>query len=300
MFFRYVMTRRRIEDALARALAQTTCPPTPPRLVQAMRHAVFPGGSRSRSILCIAVANACGGKHPRLADACATAIELLHCASLVYDDLPSFDDASIRRGQSAVHVEYGESTAILTAAALTVLSFESVVRASSEAPSLLPKLLLVIASGAGCPSGIVAGQAWESEVDIDLATYHRAKTGAMFESAILSGAIAGGGVLERWVGVGYCIGEAYQIADDLRDTHGRAEEVGKPVGQDAARGRPSASAALGVAGCVSRISALIDEACERLPDCPAPDVIRTAIRRLEFHLLSHSQLTDMRSAWRLG
>lgn len=253
-----------------------------------MRDAVVPGGSRSRAVLCLTVAYACGDMNPRFADACAAAIELLHCASLVYDDLPSFDDAPVRRGQSAVHVVHGESTAILSAAALTVLAFEVLACAAIERPSLLAELLQVIACGAGCPSGIVAGQAWESEPNPDITIYHRAKTGALFESAVLAGAITGGGEPAQWVGLGHLIGEAYQIADDFRDAHSVVEELGKPVGQDSAHKRPSALTSLGAAGCIERIGALMSEACRRVPACANAEAVRAAIRQLESHLIPHS------------
>ena len=87
---------QRIEQALSAALSGTEVPSGPPRLAAAMRHAVFPGGARVRPRLCVAVALACGDDDPALTDAAAVALELLHCASLVHDDLPCFDDAPIR------------------------------------------------------------------------------------------------------------------------------------------------------------------------------------------------------------
>src|SRR5688572_13465209 len=89
----------RLETALRRALSRLTGPATPPRLASALDHAVFPGGARVRPRLVLAVANACGDRNRRAAIASAVAIELLHCASLVHDDLPCFDDADIRRGR---------------------------------------------------------------------------------------------------------------------------------------------------------------------------------------------------------
>ena len=102
----------------------------PPLLAAAMRHAVFPGGARIRPQLCLAVARACGDAHPALADAAAAAIELLHCASLVHDDLPCFDDAATRRGQPSVHAAYGERLAVLAGDALIVLAFQTLAAAA--------------------------------------------------------------------------------------------------------------------------------------------------------------------------
>ena len=88
----------RIEQALAAAVRATESAGAPPKLAAAVRYAVFPGGARIRPQLCVAVARACGDRHPALASSAAAAIELLHCASLVHDDLPCFDDATTRRG----------------------------------------------------------------------------------------------------------------------------------------------------------------------------------------------------------
>ena len=112
-----------------------------------MRHAVFPGGARFRPELCLATAAACGDAHPALADAAAAAVELLHCASLVYDDLPCFDDAPIRRGHATVHTAFSEELAILAGNALIVLAFDTVARAGGAHPQLLPGLLRVISRG---------------------------------------------------------------------------------------------------------------------------------------------------------
>lgn len=278
--------RRRIEKALKSALDQATNAPCPPRLAQAMRHAVFPGGSRFRPEFCLAVAAACGDAHPSLAEASAVAVELLHCASLVYDDLPCFDDAPMRRGTAAVHVAYSEELAILAGNGLIVLAYETIARAGGAHAHLLPGLLRVISRGVGGPSGIVAGQAWESEREVtDLGHYHRAKTGALFESAIIAGAMAGGGDPLQWSGLGYRLGEAYQVADDLRDAYGRAELLGKPVGQDLVNARPSAVEELGLVGAVDRLRGLVAQATERVPACPGRGDLLALLRRWAGQLL---------------
>ncbi len=103
----------RIEQALVGALGHCERDGNPPGLAAAMRHAVFPGGARVRPRLCLAVAAACGDGYPQLADSAAAAIELLHCASLVHDDLPCFDNAVMRRGRASVHAAFGERLAVL-------------------------------------------------------------------------------------------------------------------------------------------------------------------------------------------
>src|SRR6188472_2351944 len=101
----------RIEQALQTAIARADIPGCPPRLAAAMRHAVFPRGARVRPRLCLAVAAACGDDDPALSDAAAASIELLHCASLVHDDLPCFDNADTRRNRPSIHRAFGEPLA---------------------------------------------------------------------------------------------------------------------------------------------------------------------------------------------
>jgi geranylgeranyl diphosphate synthase type II len=147
----------------------------------------------------------------------------------------------------------------------------------------------VVARGVDCSSGIVAGQAWESEEVVeDIAGYHRAKTGALFESAILAGAIVGGDDPERWRGLGYCLGEAYQVLDDLHDACSYEELLGKPVGRDAALGRPSAVTTLGAAGCVRRIGELVEATSARVPACPGRAQVVALIQRLDLKNLAQS------------
>ena len=121
-------TSERIERTLERAIVLAQGAGAPPLLASAMHYAVFPGGHRIRPQLCLAVSLACGDKHPAAADAAAAAIELLHCASLVHDDLPCFDDADTRRGKPSVHARFGAPIAVLTGDALIVNAFETLAR----------------------------------------------------------------------------------------------------------------------------------------------------------------------------
>jgi len=258
----------RIEKALHYALARAGAGEAPPRLAAAMRHAVFPGGARVRPMLCLAVAGACGDDHPALSDAAAASLELMHCASLVHDDLPCFDDAELRRGRPTVHAAFGEPLAVLAGDSLIVLAFEVLARAGGVAPDRLAGLVSGLARATGMPGGICAGQGWESEEKIALGPYHQAKTGALFVGACTMGALAAGRAPEPWRHLGDCLGEAYQVADDLRDALLSEAELGKPAGQDEAHGRPSAVAELGVRGAVQRLEALLREAVLSIPDCP--------------------------------
>ena len=266
----------RIEKALAAAVDLADSPEAPPLLAAAMRHAVFPRGARIRARLCLAVASACGDDAPEMSDAAATAIELLHCASLVHDDLPCFDDAAIRRGKPAVHRAFGEPLAVLAGDALIVLAFQVLARGAT-APQRLGALLGAIAAAVGVPNGIVAGQAWECEPVVELAVYQRAKTGALFAAATVAGAAAAGADAAPWRCLGEKLGEAYQVADDVRDVVCDPAVLGKPTGRDQALGRPSAALQLGVAGAVHRLETLAREAAESIPPCRGAGELRALI-----------------------
>jgi geranylgeranyl diphosphate synthase type II len=268
----------RIEQALARAIQGVDDKDCPPGLAQAVRYSVFPRGARVRPRLCLAVARACGDDDPHLADAAAAAIELLHCASLVHDDLPCFDDAATRRGKPTVHRAFGERLAVLSGDALIVLCFQTLGRAAERSPQRLPGLLAAVGRAGGLPYGIAAGQSWECEAQVDLAAYQRAKTGALFAAATVAGAQAAGAVGERWRALGEFLGEAYQVADDLKDVLSSEEEIGKPVGRDLALGRPNAALQLTVPGAIGRLGELADAAIAAIPPCPGVAELRALIR----------------------
>ncbi|NKC33975.1 polyprenyl synthetase family protein [Falsiroseomonas selenitidurans] len=258
----------RIESSLADAVLCAEAAGAPPRLAAAMRHAVFPRGGRIRPRLTLAVAAACGEDRPALCSAAAASIELLHCASLVHDDLPCFDDAATRRGKPSVHRAFGTPLAVLAGDALIVLAFQTLARAAPCAPDRLGPLLLVVGDGVGVPFGIVAGQAWECEPRADLSEYQRQKTGSLFAAATIAGAAASGHAEpEAWRLLGDRLGEAYQVADDLRDAVEDAETLGKPVGVDKALGRPSAVAEFGLHGAVARLRSLSEQAVAAIPPC---------------------------------
>ena len=268
----------RIEQSLAAALSLGEAPGCPPKLAGAIRHAVFPGGARIRPQLCLAVAHACGNDDPLLADAAAVAIELLHCASLVHDDLPCFDDAPTRRGRASVHWAYGESLAVLAGDALIVLAFQTLGLASGPSPQRMAAVLGVVAQGVGMPHGIVAGQAWESESRVSLTAYQRAKTGALFVAATAGGALAAGADPKPWVALGEWLGEAYQVADDIRDVMADPALLGKPVGQDVALGRPSSAIDLGLGGAIAYFEKLVQSAIDSVPECTSREAMRQLVR----------------------
>lgn len=283
----------RIEQALATAISSAESPDCPPKLAGAIRHAVFPGGARIRPQLCLAVAQACGDDDPPLAEAAASAIELLHCASLVHDDLPCFDDSPLRRGRASVHYAYGESLAVLAGDSLIVLAFQTLAAKAASSPQRLAPLMATVAAGVGMPFGIVAGQAWECEPRVSLADYQRAKTGALFAAATMAGAQAAGADAAQWRALGEWLGEAYQAADDIRDVVGDPRVIGKPIGRDIALLRPSAARALGLEGAIAHFDQLVGCAIAAVPECLGADALRQLVRMEAERLVPKSMSEDM-------
>lgn len=267
----------RLEDTVRAALDTATDPACPPTLSEALVYAVMPGGHRIRPRLCLAVAGACGDDYPNISAAAGASIELLHCASLVHDDMPCFDDADYRRGKPSVHRAFGEQIALLTGDALIVMAFEVLGRECADRPERLSPLIRIIGESVSVPRGIVAGQAWESEAEIALADYQREKTGALFAAATMSGAAAAGYDPEHWKILGMRIGEAYQVADDIRDVVATAEEIGKPVNQDRTHDRPNVVHEYGLEPAIDHLESLIKEAVESIPACPGREPLGAQI-----------------------
>lgn len=273
-----MQTAERIEQALLRAIDSVATPSCPPRLIAAMRHAVFPGGARLRPRLTLAVAQACGEADHVVTDAAACAIELMHCASLVHDDLACFDGAEMRRGRPSAPKAFGEALAVLAGDALILLSFQTI-GLLSHAPQTQALLTLALSRATGAPTGMIAGQAWESESSIDLFHYHRAKTGALFGAAAIAGAAAAGAEVEPWRMFGERLGEAYQIVDDIRDVCGSVADAGKPIGRDALLGRPNVVNGLGLQGAVVHLDEQIQAAVASIPPCHGVAILKAFVDR---------------------
>jgi geranylgeranyl diphosphate synthase type II len=275
----------RIEQALEGAVASCESGDCAPQLAAAIRHAVFPGGARVRPRLAAAIAACCGGSDEALICGAAAAVELMHCASLVHDDLPCFDDAELRRGRPSVHRLYGERIAVLAGDAIIVLAFETLARAAVQRADRLPALIAALGSATGAPRGIASGQAWECEPVTPLVQYQQQKTGALFVAAVTCGALAAGADPAPWQAFAARLGEAYQVADDIRDVVATCEETGKPAGQDVTHGRPSAVAAHGIQGACRHFDALMEAALESVPPCPGAVQLRILLRREAERLL---------------
>ncbi len=284
----------RIDAAVTRALTSATAAPGPKRLASALEYAVMPGGARIRPTILVSVAMACGDDKPEITDAAATALEFMHCASLVHDDLPAFDDADLRRGKPSVHKAYSEPLAVLTGDSLIMLAFETLAHAAEHDCMRSVGLVRHLARQSGMPHGICAGQGWESETQIDLRAYHRSKTGAMFIAATQMGAQAAGHDPEPWYELGDRIGEAFQVADDLRDALLDESSLGKPAGQDDRHGRPNAVNHLGLEGAKNRLDDILSGAIASIPSCPGEAMLAKMINvqasRLTPSALANSQV----------
>lgn len=253
----------------------------PQVLHRAMRHAVFPGGKRLRPRLLLRVSAACAADEAEmdLAMRAACAVELVHSASLVHDDLPCFDDASVRRGRPTVHKFYGEPLAVLTGDALLTLAFEVLADTPPRLARRALRIVRLLGQATGSREGIIGGQSLEQGApDVSkkglanavpvppdlLGRYHAMKTAALFRLAAEAGATAAGATdFSAWGEVGQYLGLAYQLADDLCDAYGSASIAGKPVHRDADLGRPNAALLIGESYSRTRLNALIDQALQR-------------------------------------
>jgi geranylgeranyl diphosphate synthase type II len=251
-------------------------------LHRAVRYAVFSGGKRLRPRLLIAVAAACkaGPLETELVLNSACAVEFLHSASLIHDDLPAFDDSPERRGRPTVHVLFGEPMAILAGDALLSRAYEVVAESPPRLAHRTLGIIRLLGAAAGTREGIIGGQSMEQPVPADASPsgsdaqaakpaftpdmvdrYHAMKSAALFRLATMAGAIAAGSeARDAWAQVGHYVGMAFQLADDLCDVSGHAAAAGKPVGRDAALGRPNAALVHGQNETRRRMEALLREA----------------------------------------
>jgi len=269
----------RFQAALDAAISRASDGIAPKHLADALAYSTGPGGARIRPTILMSVARACGDDAPELTDAAAVALELIHCASLVHDDLPCFDNANTRRGKPTVHVAYSQPIAVLAGDSLIVMAFETLARQVPKHPERAAQLLMLLARQTGMPHGICAGQGWESEAKIDLGAYHRSKTGALFVAATQMGGVASGQESEPWTELGARIGEAFQVADDLRDALYDSETLGKPVGQDDLHGRPNAVTQLGADGAIARLTAILSGAIASIPHCAGEAMLAEMVRK---------------------
>lgn len=255
---------------IERLLPDTDLPETP--LYDAMRHGTLGGGKRLRPFLAMHSAflfNVDSSRARRV----AAAIEFVHCYSLIHDDLPSMDDAALRRGQPTVHKQYGEATAILAGDALLTLAFEVLGDRETHAdPRVRCELVRTMARASG-GHGMVGGQMLDligENEEFDLGTIsrlQRMKTGAIMAFACESGAILGrADEVHRKALRSYAhdLGLAFQVTDDILDVEADPQDTGKDTGKDEEAGKATFVSAMGKEAARSRAEMLVAQACRHL------------------------------------
>ena len=241
-------------------------------LIESMRYASLNGGKRLRPFLLMKSAGLFGvGELSALRT--GSALELIHCYSLVHDDLPAMDDDDLRRGKPTVHKQFDEATAILAGDALLTLAFEFLAHPETHANAgVRCDLVAALAKAAGA-HGMVGGQMIDLQAENEtfdigqITRLQRLKTGELIAYACEGGAILGqasNNAREALRGYAHDLGLAFQIADDLLDVEGSVEEVGKAVNKDEDAGKATFVSILGVEHARSQANRLADQAIDHL------------------------------------
>ena len=266
------LCRERVQRVLKTQLETLPGPAT--RLREAMLHASLLGGKRVRPVLAYASAQAVGGTL-EAADMAASATELVHCYSLVHDDLPAMDDDDLRRGQPTVHIAFDEATAILAGDALQALAFRllSDPTLHSATPVTSLRMINLLAAAAGF-EGMVSGQSIDFEATgrsvslQDLQTMHSLKTGALISASVLLGALTTEKATDMQLSAlgryAECIGLAFQVQDDILDVVSDTATLGKTQGADQAMNKPTYVSLLGLDAARSKAQDLCDSALAAL------------------------------------
>jgi len=292
------------DAALERLMPSTETQPV--SIHRAMRHSVFAGGKRLRPILCMESARmvAATGELPASVADLGAALEMLHTYSLIHDDLPALDNDDLRRGKPTCHVVFGEAIAILAGDALQTLAFQTIAQLPAPAVSvvaILHDVSIAVGTGIGrsgsIDTGIAPGMIGGQVVDIEsegipptaelVETIHRAKTGALLTTAIVSGGLYGLGSKNSAETIaalrlfGEKIGLAFQIVDDILDLTQSSAELGKTAGKDAATVKATWPAVHGLDQSRKDADRLIAEAFAALaPFGAAADPLKSLARYL--------------------
>jgi farnesyl diphosphate synthase len=259
----------------------------PARLLAAMRHGALDGGKRLRPLLLRETAQLLGVA-PEHSLAAATSVELIHCYSLIHDDLPAMDDDDVRRGRPTVHKLYDDATAILAGDALLTLAFGHLAdHGTGGNDALAARLVVELAAGAGT-GGMVGGQMRDIEAEsamlneTAIARMQAMKTGALIRAAVRIGALLGGAdtdTLGHLTAYAEAAGRAFQLADDLLDVTASPTAMGKATGKDAGMGKQTLVARIGVEPARRHLGTIVHDAVTALtPFGPEADTLRDAAR----------------------
>jgi geranylgeranyl pyrophosphate synthase len=268
--------RARVEAALDATVPPETLEPT--NVHSAIRWSLLGGGKRLRPALLLATGEAFGGdREAMLATACA--LEMVHTYSLIHDDLPSMDDDELRRGRLTCHKKFGEATAILAGDVLQTLAFKAIAEDTGLQPETSLRIIRELATAAGTPDGMVAGQAFDLEAESrevtgeELERIHRCKTGALIRAAVRCGAIiarADETELESVSRYASQLGLLFQITDDLLDITATAADLGKTPGKDARSRKATYPALYGLEAARARAATAHQQACAALDELERP------------------------------
>lgn len=266
------------------------------RAAEAMRYSVLAGGKRLRPLLIARISDVYGGRR-ELAEPFMAALEMIHTYSLIHDDLPAMDDDEYRRGRKTTHIVFGEGMAILAGDGLLNFAYETALEAFAVAKTpaetaAVVQALRILAKNAGI-FGMVGGQCADLEAENaqkdsvsgkTLAYIHSHKTACMIQSGFQIGALLAGapaGDIEKLGGIGYDIGVAFQIQDDILDVTGDSEELGKPVGSDEKDGKTTYVSLFGLEKAVHEVRALTDDALGKFDSLSVwDDFLRALIEEL--------------------
>jgi geranylgeranyl diphosphate synthase type II len=209
---------------------------SPEHIHKAMRYSTLDGGKRIRPSLCVAAFSAYRENWKPILPV-ASAVEMIHCYSLIHDDLPAMDDDDLRRGKPSCHKQFDEAIAILAGDALLTLAFEVLGRSKEFPPERMLQVISALGHAAGSPGGMIAGQVLDIEAETtpaneqQLETIHRSKTGALIGVSVWIGSYLGGASESALENIRiFCdrIGLAFQVIDDILDaTDGSNRDEGK-------------------------------------------------------------------------
>jgi geranylgeranyl diphosphate synthase, type II len=249
---RYLVARQReVDRALDRFLPKASV--VPATIHKAMRYSLFAGGKRLRPILCLAAAEACGGKiSAALPHACA--VECIHTYSLIHDDLPSMDNDDLRRGRPTCHKVFGDAIAILAGDALLTIAFEIATHAKPVSRYDLRDVFREITEAAGSRK-LIAGQVADLEAEgrqlarAQVRSIHENKTAALLTTSVRLGAMAANATVKQLGSItafGRALGLAFQVIDDILDVTQTSEKLGKSAGKDLAAQKATYPAVIGL------------------------------------------------------
>ena len=246
-----VARQKQIDRALDRFLPKATV--VPATIHKAMRYSLFAGGKRLRPILCLAAAEACGGKTTAaLPPACA--VECIHTYSLIHDDLPSMDNDDLRRGRPTCHKIFGDAIAILAGDALLTIAFEIATQAKPVSRYDLRDVFREISGAAGSRK-LIAGQVADLEAEGKRITpeqvraIHQNKTAALLTASVRLGAMAANANAKQLAAItafGRALGLAFQVIDDILDVTQTSDKLGKSAGKDIAAQKATYPAVIGL------------------------------------------------------